>query len=184
MKIIYVGQSIENIENRTIKKERGEVMHFTAKQIKEFSHIFRFLNNKDKDILFLIFVAQKKQSAVQQILDRSQPSLAYDIQRIRKRLQFICYLNNVIDIFVDFLDTVCCRNTELYTKNELDILIAMFYTTSLTQASYVLGEPQIKIRYRFDKIIDKLELLKQWEILEIFNAIRGNLNIIKRVYKE
>jgi hypothetical protein len=163
------------------RRERNKLtpIRFSSEQIQEYNSIFRFLNEKDRDILFLIFVAQKKQSAVQQIMRRSQPSLCYDIQRIKKRLQFICYLNSVFDVFLDFVE----NHSQDYDKESKDILTAMFYTTSLTQSSEVLDQPQIRIRYKFDKLLRKMESLQQWEILEIFQAIRNNLNIVRRMYK-
>ena len=65
-----------------------------------------------------------------------------------------------------------------------DVMTAMFYTTSLTQASEILKKPQVKIRMSFDN--DCLDFLKKnrlWHIYEIFITIRKNLNIIRRTYK-
>jgi len=59
----------------------------------------------------------------------------------------------------------------------------MFYTSSFTQTATILDKPQIRVRYIFDKAIRKMEELENWDIYEIFMAIRSNLNIVKRVYK-
>jgi len=177
VRIRYVGHNIETIKNT--RYEVADIPRFTADQVKDFRPVFRFLNDKDRDILYLIFVARKKQSAVERILGRSQPSLCYDIKRIRKRLQFICYLQTVYDIYLDFLHE---RASE-YTDEELEIMTLMFYSTSLTQTARLMGMPQIRVRYRFDKILRKMEDLGHWDMYEIFQTIRTNLNIVKRIYK-
>lgn len=177
MRIRYIGHNIETIRNT--RYEVADIPKFTADQVKDFRPVFRFLNDKDRDILYLIFVARKKQSAVERILSRSQPSLCYDIKRIRKRLQFICYLQSVFDIYLDFLQEKALN----YTDEELEIMTLMFYSTSLTQTARLMGMPQIRVRYRFDKILRKMEKLEHWEVYEIFLTIRTNLNIVKRIYK-
>jgi hypothetical protein len=162
-------------------------------QVRSYKPIFGWLNDKDRDILYLIFVSGKKQKDVQRILERSQPSLCYDIKRIRKRLQFIFYLNNVFDLFVNFVHEF----REYFSPQEMDILILMFYTTSFTLTSRVLGLSQVKVRYSFNKCIKRMENMgveldsqnkealskKWWEIYEIFVIIKSNLNIVRRVYK-
>jgi hypothetical protein len=60
----------------------------------------------------------------------------------------------------------------------------MFYTTSFTQVAKVSNKRQIRIRYIFDKMVSRLEKEKNWPLFEIFQAIRENLNIVKRVYKD
>ncbi len=177
MRIRYVGQSINNAKN--VRHEVPNIPSFTSEQVKNFSPIFRFLNDKDRDILYLIFVTNKKQSAVERILGRSQPSLCYDIKRIRKRLQFIVYLQSVVDIYISFLRD---KAFEFYSTEDVAIMTLMFYSTSLTQASRLVGLPQIRLRYKFDKIIKKMEKQQHWDVYEIFSTIRCHLNIIRRIY--
>ena len=182
MKISYVGKNLGNINGRN-KDDVGwgsNIPEFTPEQIKDFSHVFKFLNKKDRDILYLIFVTRLKQNSVQKILDRSQPSLCYDIKRIKKRLQFIYYLLSVFDLYLDFIK----NKSQKYDDESLAILTLMFYTTSLTHTANILNQPQIKIRYKFEKAIKQLEINQDWEMYEIFSYIRSNLNIIKRFYKE
>ncbi len=181
MKISYVGENLTSI-NKKSKDDLGwgsSIPEFTQEQIKDFGHIFKFLNNKDRDILYLIFVTRLKQNSVQKILNRSQPSLCYDIKRIKKRLQFIHYLYTVMDGFVDFVE----NNSKEYDEETIEILTLMFYTTSLTHTAYILKQPQIKTRYKFEKAIRQLEEKQAWEMYELFSFIRNNLNIIKRFYK-
>jgi hypothetical protein len=188
----YVGGQIENVQRKG-ETETHPSARFTVDQVRSYKPIFGWLNDKDRDILYLIFVSGKKQKDVQRILERSQPSLCYDIKRIRKRLQFIFYLNNVFDLFVNFVHEF----REYFSPQEMDILILMFYTTSFTLTSRVLGLSQVKVRYSFNKCIKRMENMgveldsqnkealskKWWEIYEIFVIIKSNLNIVRRVYK-
>ncbi len=181
MKISYVGKNLGNLNVKN-KQELGwgsSIPEFTTEQIKDFGHVFKFLNKKDRDILYLIFVSRLKQNSVQKILNRSQPSLCYDIKRIKKRLQFIYYLYSIFDIFIDFME----NHSSEYEPEMVSILTLMFYTTSLTHTANILGQPQIKVRYKFEKAIRKLEQNQHWEMYEVFSYIRANLNIIKRFYK-
>jgi len=173
MKIRYVGDGIENVASES---DRDVRFVLSQEDIKTFGSVFDFLNEKDRDILYLIFLSGKSQSAVQRILNRSQPSLCYDIRRIKERLRFICYLHSVFDLFVEFLE----KQSSQYEIELIEVLVLMFYTTSYTHAARVTGQEYLKIRYRFDKAIRELELQKQWEIYEIFAAIRENLNIVRR----
>jgi DNA-directed RNA polymerase specialized sigma subunit len=155
------------------------IPHFDIEQIRSFRPILSFLNEKDRDILFLIFVSSKKQKDVQRIIERSQPSLCYDIKRIRMRLKFIFYLHSVFDIFEDF---VCRRGIEYFTSEEREILTLMFYTSSFTLTAKIMGISQVRVRYAYDKCLRRLEYLKMWEVYEIFVILRANLNMVKRVY--
>jgi len=105
--------------------------------------------------------------------------LVYDIRRIRERMEFIVYLKRVFDIFLDFLEF----RAEEYEPEIIEALIVMYYTTSYTQSSEVLGKPQIYVRYTFDKAIKQLRERKHWDAYEIFAAIARNKNKVKRLYK-
>jgi hypothetical protein len=152
---------------------------FTVGQIPHFAPVLKFLNKKDLDILFLIFIARKKQASIQYILGRTQSSICYDLKRIRQRIRFIAYLLSVQDAFLSFLESPAAKE---YSTEELDVIASMFYSTSLTQTAEVLKMPQIKVRYVFDTTIRKMEQLGHWEMYEIFTLIRRNLNIVRRVY--
>jgi hypothetical protein len=176
MKIRYVGDGIESVAG---ENDRDLRFVLSPEDLKNFGSVFDFLNEKDRDILYLVFMSGKSQSTVQKILNRSQPSLCYDIRRIKERLRFICYLHSVFDIFVDFLETAAPS----YDADLIEVLVLMFYTTSYTHAARVTGQEYLKIRYRFDKAIRELERRRQWEVYEVFAAIRENLNIVRRFYR-
>lgn len=181
MAIRYIGSSIDNMPRKSVVSSESVLPKFTVEQIRRFRPILSFLNEKDRDILFLIFVSSKKQKDVQKIIERSQPSLCYDIKRIRMRLKFIFYLHSVFDIFEDF---VARRGREYFNSEEREILTFMFYTSSFTLTSKIMNISQVRVRYAYDKCLRRLEHLQMWEEYEIFVIVRDNLNIVKRVYDE
>lgn len=170
-----IGKDIENI--RGSGPHEGQVSQFfSVDQVRGFRPLFCFLNGKDRDILYLVFVSRKKQKEVQSILRRSQPSLCYDIKRIRRRLRFIFYLNSVFDSFVCFLES----GRGGFNPEELDILAAMFYTSSFTLSANILGLSHVRVRYVYDKCLKRMESLGMWDEYEMFSVIRENLNTVRR----
>jgi len=179
LKIYHIGKGIENLGKNNKRRKRVKIPKLTPDKVRLLEPIFNFLNHKDRDILYLIFVSGKKQNSVQKILKRSQPSLCYDIKRIKERLRFIYYLYSVFDVFLDFIK----NRSQEYHADILDILTLMFYTTSFTHTARILKKDVVCVRYRFNKALRKMEKLKQWDIYEIFFTISLNLNIVRRVYK-
>jgi hypothetical protein len=175
-----VGRKVERLQAGDSPEGAISMPGFSVEQIRTFRPVLSFLNEKDRDILHLIFVAAKKQKEVQRILRRSQPSLCYDIKRIRRRLKFVFYLHSVFDIFVDFLRRV--KEDKSFEPEELDVLTLMFYTTSFTLASRVLGMPQVRVRYLYDRCLRRMEAKEMWDAYEIFMVVRSNLNIVRRMY--
>lgn len=177
-KIKYIGQQVENLKTEDMG-ETCVLPYFSMEQVKTFQLIFGFLNNKDRDVLYLIFVSKKKQQDVQKILRRSQPSLCYDIKRIRKRLRYIFYIHSVFDIFLKFIN----EQSQNFTSEEIEIMTLMFYTSSFTMTAKIVNLSQVGVRYSYDKCLRRMEALELWETYEIFMVIRENLNAIKRYYK-
>ncbi len=177
MKINYVGDFIEDVNKKGLNENFSR---FGTNDIINNKALCKLLNKKDRDILFLIFVSHKKQKTVQRILRRSQPSLVYDIRRIRERIQFIVYLKKIFDVFLNFLE----NRSNLYDKKTVEILIMMYYTTSLTQTAITLKCAQIFVRYMFEKALKKMRKMGHWDIYEIFSIINKNKNKVKRTYKE
>lgn len=175
--ISYIGQNVENVKPSRI--EEDVLPYFSVEQVRMFRSVFGFLNDKDRDILYLIFVSRKKQKDVQKILNRSQPSLCYDIKRIRRRLKYIFYIHSVFDIFVKFVE----ESAEYFTPEEMEILTLMFYTSSFTMTANIMKLSQVRTRYAYNRCLRRMEALEMWEPYEIFMVIRENLNAIKRVYK-
>lgn len=169
------------MRSRTSAIDGGRTLpHFSPDQIRTFKPILAFLNDKDVDILYLIFVSRKRQLDVTEILRRTQSSLAYDIKRIRRRLRFIHYLQKVFDIFLDFVRRE--RQGDCFTSEELGILTLMFYTSSFTLTARVLRTSPVRVRHSYTKCIRRMQERAMWDAYEIFTVIRENLNIVKRVY--
>lgn len=176
--ITYVGSTIETIKGERI--EETESQYFDPDQVVGFRQAFSFLSDKDRDILYLIFVSRKKQMEVKKILKRSQPSLCYDIKKIRHRLKYIFYIFSNFDIFLEFLST---RAYDILTSEEIGVLTSLLYTTSFTLASYVSGYSQVKIRCMFKQGLDKLKANQIWDMYEFFSTVGENQNSLKRVHK-
>jgi len=177
----YVGEEIEKIKCAKVPDSSGEIPRFSVAQIQSFKPMLSFLNEKDRDILFLIFVSCKKQKDVQKIIQRSQPSLCYDIRRIRKRLKFIFYLHSMFDIFEDFVSR---RGVEHFSSEEREILTLMFYTSSFTLTSKIMDVTQVRVRYAYDKCTRRMAALEMWDAYELFTTLRSNLNTVRRKYIE
>lgn len=179
------------VETLGVDRERNDdfvLPYFSVEQVRSFRSIFGFLNDKDRDILFLIFVSRKKQKDVQRLMGRSQPSLCYDIKRIRRRLKFIFYLHSVFDDFMLFMKTQtedCRAKTQakqepVFTMEDLEILTLMFYTSSFTMTASLLRISQVRARYSYNKCLNRMWELEMFDIYEIFNIIRKDLNIVRR----
>lgn len=183
MSIYYtIGEGVDRIEQGLdVVGESRTVSKFFPEHVKTYWQLFKYLNGKDRDILYLFFIAGKKQNDVMAILKRSQPGLCYDIRIIRKRLKFIFYINCVYDLYLEFLES---DRRAIFTEDELEILTSMFNTTSYTMSSRITGKSQMTVRVVFSKCISKMKENKLWEIYEIFSAIKENLNILKRVYEK
>lgn len=143
-------------------------------------NVLSFLNNKDRDILFLTFVNGKAQTDIMKLLKRSQPSLSYDIKRIKERVGFICKLLSYFDDVVRFLNDP--RSRELPAEQVL-VMTLMYFTTSFSQSSRVTGLKPTRIRYIFDKLILQLKELNEDRLFELFVCIRKNLNAVRRSYR-
>lgn len=183
--INYVGRRVESLKDGPTKDKECVLPYFSAEQVKSFRSVFGFLNDKDRDILFLIFVSQKKQNDVQTILGRSQPSLCYDIKRIRRRLKFIFYLHSVFDDFVLFIqeqnnDNSINGDNARFSSVDLEIMTLMFYTSSFTIASTMMGISSVRVRYTYNKCLRKVWDMGRYDIYEILNIVRRDLNIVRR----
>ena len=174
--ITYVGQSVEKLNDNS----QEYVSILTPHHLSLFRPMFSYLNPKDRDILYLIFVSGKSQLDVMKILDRGQPSLCYDIKRIRDRIRLIFFVINNLDMYSNFLES---DSRKLFDDDEVAAITAMLYTTSYTVSSDVVGISQVKVRYLFLRSIEKMRENGLWSLYELFCVVRDNMNLIKRVYR-
>lgn len=178
IQVNYVGGDVENYKDLHVEGETEQFL--TVENVKYFRSLFLHLNPKDRDILYLIFLSRKKQTEVQDILDRGQSSLCYDIKQIRKRLKCISYLNSVSDVFVEFMDKEASNH---FNEHEKAILTLMFFSTSYIFTAEVLKMSQVRVSSTFERCLSRFLNLKIWPMYEIFYTIGNNLNIIKRTYR-
>jgi hypothetical protein len=174
--ITYVGQSVEKLNDTS----QEYVSVLTPYHLSLFRPVFSYLNPKDRDILYLIFLSGKSQLDVMKILDRGQPSLCYDIKRIKDRIKLILFVINSLDIYSVFLES---EKRDLFDDDEIAALTAMLYTTSYTVSSDVIGISQVKVRYLFIRSIEKMRANGLWQVYELFSVIRDNMNLVKRIYR-
>lgn len=177
MSVNFIGRKIDGISNSYKQEGAFSSQRLSPGQARSYERMTSWLNDKDRDVLYLIFVSGKKQKEVEDLLNRSQPCLCYDIKRIRKRLRLIYYLQSEIDVLL----TMLRENRDKFTTEELDILTAMYYTTSFTMSAKVLNLPQVRIRYLYDKCLRRMVKLQLWPEYEIFSIIRHSLNGVRRV---
>lgn len=178
LQVNYIGKDIEKVKG--IDSDGEDSPYLSVENIKYFKPMFSFLNPKDRDILYLIFLSRKKQKEVQDIMRRGQPSLCYDIKQIRRRLKCISYLHSVIDDFNEFITSEVCGK---FTEHERAIMTMMFYSTSYIISAEILKMSQVKVSAVFDRCLKKLRDDKIWNIYEICFTIKNNLNIVKRTYR-
>ena len=179
MYVNYYGDEIENISQDQARLARD--FQLPSFGIREYQYVCRFLgflNKKDRDIFLLAFVVKKHQSEIARILGRTQSMLSYDIQKIRNRISFICKLHSRMRVYQKWVE----EHGDAIADDSLEILTAIFYTTSLTQSAEITGEKQIRVRYRFLKVLDWLKDEGHAEVYDMFSQVSKQLNIVRRVY--
>lgn len=142
--------------------------------------VLRFLNYKDKDMVYLSFLSKKRQVDLAKILDKTQPAVCYNIKRIKTQVEFVYYFLTKIDYFFTFLQS---EENEL-TAHECDILLVLFYCSSITKTSSVIGFHQITCRNKLASVFEYLEKNNP-DIMDVLDYIMLKFNKIKRsIYKQ
>lgn len=137
---------------------------------------FRFFGSSDMDIVYLYFISNKKQNDLSELFNKTQPAISYDVNRLRKQIEFIMYIVSVFDSVVDFLKD---ENNGLSTY-EVDLLIVFFFSTSFIKTSKIMKVQQVTARCQINRIIDKLRDLGHEDMYQIFQYINSNLNKVKK----
>lgn len=160
----------------------GEIVKIPETDLIRFKNILRFLNQKDRDILMLVYVSGKRQSELRRILEQSQPSLCYGMSRLKDRIKYAHFLDSYFDRFVDYIDS---RGKELddVTKHGRDVAVGIFYTTSLSVTAEFVDSTAIRIKNSLDDILTHFIKTENYEMFELFNSIKNSLNVIRREYK-
>ena len=124
----------------------------------------------------MYFIANKRQNDLSVLLNKTQPAISYDVNRLKKQIEFVMYVVSIFDYVVDFLKD----EKNGLTTYEVDLLLAFFFSTSFIKTSRIMGAQQVTIRCQVNKTIDKLKSLGHEEIYQIFNKINNNLNKVKK----
>lgn len=141
---------------------------------------FHFFGSRDMDIIFLYFLSKKRQEELVDILEKTQPAISYDVNRIRHQIDFVVKMVSFVDAFVFF---IVDENNGLTTR-EKEILIALFFSNSLLKTSKILGMNNITCRSHIFLTIRKLKQLGYIEQHDFFLFIFSNLNKVKKNLEE
>lgn len=176
-----VGDVLETFSDN-LKMTTAEVWYPNTpnEAVDHLSDVFRFLGNEDSDIVYLYFLSRKRQVDICRLMKRTQPAISYDIKRVKRHVDFVMYLLSVIDEFTEFLE----KESDNFKKEQINILVLLFFSTSFTKTSVILNCHQITCRNRFDKTLEEVKEKGYDNIANIFETILDNLNMVKKtVYK-
>lgn len=136
-------------------------------------NVVRFLNIKDRDMVYMSFLAGKRQVDVAEILRKTQPAICYNIKRIKKQIAYVQqFLSNV-----GFLLAYMAQDTQL-TAKQCDLMLLLLYSSSVTRAADIYGIHQITCRNALDKIWKRIEYDAP-DIIEMFDSVVIRFNKIK-----
>lgn len=164
-------------QNEELIQEGYSRQDYSNLQIQDHLDLyFRLFGKSDLDIIYLYFLSNKKQHEIKSILDKTQPAVSYDVNRIKNQMQFVIKMIQKQDDFVLFIIN---ENNGL-TLKERELLLVFFYSTSLVKTSKILGQNQITCRTRIRKAIEKLKEIGETDMYLFFCYILENLNVIKK----
>lgn len=149
--------------------------YYDVSQLKDNIHdTLRFLNYYDWDLIYLTYLAKKKQVDLAKILDQTQPSVSYNLSRIRKQIQFVYFFLANIDIIVNYL-----RKTKDFTLFQKEVLLVFFYSLTSAKAAVIFNMHPITFKNRLVLILEKLSKCSP-QIYDIFMFVFHNENKIKK----
>lgn len=137
---------------------------------------FGFFGATDTDIIYMYFIANKRQNDLSILFDKTQPAISYDVNRLKEQVEFVMYIVSIFDTVIDFFKD---EKNGLSTY-EVDLMLAFFFSTSFIKTAKIMGAQQVTIRCQVNKTIDKLKELGHEEIYQIFQKINCNLNKVKK----
>lgn len=173
--------NIDNILAEEICESSLDVSNYSKIELQEhLDDYFRFFGKEDMDIVYLYFLSEKRQFDLSEIFEKTQPAISYDVNRLRKQIDFIMYIVSVFDETIDFLSD---KNNGL-TPKESELLTVFFFSTSFTKTSKITGIQQVTVRCQINRIIENLQKNGNDKIFEVFNYINSNLNKVKKTVEK
>ena len=165
------------IEDWTENSSNLDVSSYSNFEIQNhLDEYFRFFGAVDTDIIYMYFIANKRQNDLSILLQKTQPAISYDVNRLKKQVEFVMYIVSIFDVVINFLKD----EKNGLTTYEVDLLLAFFFSTSFIKTSRIMGAQQVTIRCQVNKTIEKLKQLGHEEIYQIFHKINCNLNKVKK----
>lgn len=149
--------------------------YYDVGQLKDNIHdILRFLNYYDLDLIYLTYLAKKKQVDLAKLLDQTQPSVSYNLNRIKRQVQYVYFFLANLDNIVNYL-----RQTDKFTLKQKQMLLVFFYSLTPTKAAYVFHMHPITYKNKLHVIIEKLKQENQ-QIYNVYQDVIKNFNKIKK----
>lgn len=149
--------------------------YYDVSELKDNIHdILRFLNYYDIDLIYLTFLAKKKQVDLAKILDQTQPSISYNLSRIRKQIQFVYFFLANVDNVINFL-----RNTNDFDLHQKQMLLVFFYSLTPTKAAMVFKMHPITFKNKLLAVLKRLEVIDV-DLYNVFMFVFNNQNKIKK----
>lgn len=116
--------------------------------------IIRFINFHDRDIIYLSFVTHKNQCNIASLLEKTQPAISYDINRLKQKINNVFDFLSVVDTVLNFIK----YDSKALTNEDCNLLLLMLYCSSITKVATVLKRHPITCKSRFDKVIRYLDI--------------------------
>ena len=177
------GKKLENMQIERIppKVESSPVLNvYDLPILVEYMHM---LEDGDKDLMFLIFMGDKKQEDIGAMFGVTQEAVSYQIAQLKKRVRFIRRMKSAqkhVDKFLDFIQSKYNVSGAL-----LEVAVLMFFTTSQTASAEILGINQAVVRYRFLLFLQQLERMElptKFDVVKkFFLRMKKNHNMTRRI---
>ncbi len=145
----------------------------------EIGDYFGLLTREERDFIYLNFLRRKTQVELTEIFGKTQPALCNDAERIREEMAFLRRRHAVTDMVVAFLTDPRVR----LSYNDRNILLAFFYSSSITKTAQIVGLNPMLCRVRIRRAVDILEGLEK-EIHGYFRSLLDNLNVAKKAVSD
>jgi DNA-directed RNA polymerase specialized sigma24 family protein len=137
---------------------------------------------READLIFLYFIQKKRQADIATIFGVTQAAISYRLDRGIKRLKFLLAIPQLSE------DELRADLPAVFPqKIDVDILVGMWETTCQSEVATTLGLTQGRVRHRFFKAVQTLEVAAKEDerflpYQKIFSAIASKkFNILREV---
>ena len=156
-----------------------ELPSFTESSIEEIEYVlrdvFRYFSAEELDFIYLNLILGKSQTELTEIFNKTQPALCCDSNRIKEEIGVVRKMREAREEVLDFLSQ---ERTGL-NYMERNVLIAFFYSLSITKSAYILQINAMLCRARIEATIKKLQALGYEKMFNYFRYVLEHLNKLK-----